>query len=91
MATAGTPHNFTYDVYTKEFRYEFYPNTMIASTVPTEIYVPPMVYPSQSYTITVSPTLEWEVSPENENIIFVYNGVGSSPDELAFVYIDISN
>ena len=87
MATAGHPHKLSFDVYTKVFNYQFYPDPSFEDVVPTEIFVPPMQYPDGKFDVFTSSNVEWKFSEENENIILVFNSRESSPDRIAFVAI----
>ena len=69
MSTSGQPKNFTYDPLTKFFYYEFIPD--FQSISPTEIYVPPKMYPNHQFEVQLSENLAWEFSLKNPNIIFV--------------------
>ncbi len=38
---------------------------------PTEIYVPSIQFPPDSYNVTVNAALKWRINPTNPNIILV--------------------
>jgi len=77
QATAGTPDSLQFDFDTRIFRYTFETNTAIPS--PTEIFVPPLIYP-EGFDVIVSSALEWE--QEGNKII-----VRANEDTLSFVHI----
>ena len=83
----------TFDLWTKSFRFEYYPDlnisTVNAYEFPTEISVPEMQYPDGSYIVKASDSVQWIISPYNPNIIQVIHDPSvMSKDELIFVEID---
>ncbi len=40
-------------------------------TQPTEIFIPAIQFPQQSYNVTVNAALKWRVDPTNPNVILV--------------------
>ena len=70
VATVGVPYRLTFDIKTKIFEYQFYPDT--TKNYPTEIFVPPLHYPSKSYSVETSKNLKWSRSKEDKNKILVY-------------------
>jgi hypothetical protein len=86
MATAGIPQQLSFNVYTKIFHYQFYPGLHFEG-IPTEIYVPPMHYPERKFDISTSSHLDWKFSEENPNVLLLFNGIESSPDQLQFITI----
>ena len=82
-----------FDLETKSFRFEYYPDLNIskehAYEFPTEIAVPEMQYPGGSYRVKASELVQWQVAPYNPNIIQVIHDPSiMSKDELIFVEID---
>jgi hypothetical protein len=51
------------------FYLSYYVNPNI--TQPTEIFVPAIQFPQQSYNVTVNAALKWRVDPTNPNVILV--------------------
>lgn len=84
MATAGRPYKLSFDVFTKVFNYQFYPDLTLFAT---EIYVPHLHYPDQNYEVIASPNMEWRISENNENVLLVFNNPESSSDQMAVVSI----
>ncbi len=68
-ATAGTPTKLSYDLLSKEFVYSFNLDESIQE--PTEIYIPPLIYPEHQVDIDLSSSLSWNLSPDDPNVIFV--------------------
>merc|ERR1712142_408734 len=77
QATAGTPAGLKFEFDTRIFQYKFIPNTAIPS--PTEIFVPPLIYP-EGFDVIVSSALEWE---QDGNKILLR----ANDDTLAFIHI----
>ena len=71
MATAGIPKKIAFDFTNKEFHFEFIIQNVSANTEPTEIFIPPLVYPNSQFDIVLSDTLSWMFSQNDPNIIFV--------------------
>ena len=86
MATAGIPQKLSFDVYNKIFHYQFYPGLHFEG-IPTEIYIPPIHYPERKFVVSTSPNLDWKFSEENKNVILIFNGIETSPDQLLFITI----
>ena len=68
-AIAGQPLAMQYIANQRLFYLSYYINTTIKQ--PTEIYVSPLLFPQQSYNITVNRGLKWKVDSVNINIILV--------------------
>jgi len=68
-AIAGMPNQMHYDLNTRTFLFTYSIDTSI--TQPTEIYVPPLVYPDASYNITVNENIQWKVDTTNPNVILL--------------------
>jgi len=51
------------------FYLSYYVDPMIKQ--PTEIFIPPLEFPQQSYNITVNAVLKWKIDPTNTNVILV--------------------
>jgi endoglycosylceramidase len=51
----------------------FYLSYNIDPTIklPTEIYIPALQFPQQSYNVTVNAALKWKIDPTNPNVILV--------------------
>ena len=71
LATSGIPRNLVYDFTKKEFKYEFLISNDTAVRLPTEIFVPPMIYPNHAFEVELSNDLEWKFSPVDSNIILI--------------------
>merc|ERR1712080_166752 len=90
MAISGKPEKLTFDLWTKSFRFEYYPDLNIskehAKEYPTEIAVPEMQYPNESYKVNASEWVEWRVAPYNRNIIQVLHDPSiMSEGQLIFI------
>lgn len=85
MATVGRPYKLTFDVKTRIFEYQFYPDLTIKQ--PSEIFVPPLHYPQRRYSVSTSENLKWAISQNNENIILVYNTPNGSSNKIEFIRI----
>ena len=83
MATAGLPVKLSFDIHTKNFEFQFYPDKSRKN--PSEIFVPPLHYPKKGYSVLTSENVKWTLSSNNENIILLYNGQNSSPDKIEFI------
>jgi endoglycosylceramidase len=68
-AIAGKPLAMQYIAAQRTFYLSYYLDPNINQ--PTEIYVPSIQFPQQSYNVTVSSALKWRVDPTNVNIILV--------------------
>ena len=82
----------TFNLWTKSFKYEYYPDVNIskehATEFPTEIAVPEMQYPGGSYRVNASEMVTWKVAPYNPNIIQVIHDPLVMPkDQLIFIEI----
>jgi len=80
QATAGFPIKLEFQVETRNFMFEYQPNSQIAS--PTEIYVPHLIY-NDGFIVEVSENLEWKEDESDKQKIFVT----ASNDELGVVKI----
>jgi len=68
-AIAGKPLAMQYIASQREFYLSYYIDPTI--TQPTEIFVPSIQFPQQSYNITVNAPLKWKLDSTNMNIILV--------------------
>jgi endoglycosylceramidase len=68
-AIAGKPLAMQYIAAQRIFYLSYYIDPNIKQ--PTEIYVPSIQFPQQSYNVTVNSVLKWRVDPTNMNIILV--------------------
>ena len=85
----------TFDMWTKSFRFEYYPDLSIskehAAEFPTEIAVPEMQYPGGKFAVNLSDMVSWNIAPYNPNIIQVtHNPLIMKEDQLIFVEIQSS-
>ena len=83
----------TFDLWTKSFRFEYYPDLTIsqehAREFPTEIAVPELQYPDGSYRVNASELVQWQVAPYNPNVIqVIHDPAIMSKDQIIFVEID---
>jgi hypothetical protein len=85
MATVGKPYKLAFDIKTRIFEYQFYPDLTIKQ--PSEIFVPPLHYPQHQYSVLTSENLKWTISQTIENIILVYNKPQASSDKIEFIRI----
>ena len=83
IATNGSPYKLSFDFDTKMFEYQYYPSE--DNSLVTEIFVPSLIYPNQSYKIELSSDLEYQVSLENSDIIFVSHK--HATDKVSYVKI----
>lgn len=83
MATAGSPYKLSFDIKTRIFEFQFYPNPAVKH--PTEIFVPPLHYPAKSYSVATSKNLKWTPGPDN--ILLVFSGAAANSDKIEFVRI----
>ncbi|CAF3878742.1 unnamed protein product [Rotaria sp. Silwood1] len=68
-AIAGKPLAMQYIASQRQFYLSYYIDPTIKQ--PTEIYVSPLLYPQQSYNVTVNRALKWKTDSTNANIILV--------------------
>jgi endoglycosylceramidase len=68
-AIAGKPLAMQYIGSQRVFYLSYYVDPTI--TKPTEIYIPAIQFPQQSYNVTVNAALKWRIDPTNNNIILV--------------------
>ncbi len=68
-AISGKPLAMQYIASQRSFYLSYYIDATIQQ--PTEIYIPPTIYPQQSYNLTVNPVLQWKFDPTNMNIILI--------------------
>jgi endoglycosylceramidase len=68
-AIAGKPLAMQYIASQRNFYLSYYIDPTIKQ--PTEIYIPSLQFPQQSYNLTVNSVLKWKVDPTNNNIILV--------------------
>lgn len=68
-AIAGKPITMQYIASQRSFSLSYYIDSTI--TQPTEIFIPAIQFPQQSYNVTVNAPLKWKYDPTNNNIILV--------------------
>jgi endoglycosylceramidase len=68
-AVAGQLLGMQYIPQERVFYLSYFINPAIKQ--PTEIYIPSILFPQQSYNITVNSALKWRVDPSNINVILV--------------------
>ncbi|UJR21736.1 hypothetical protein I4U23_024811 [Adineta vaga] len=68
-AIAGKPIAMQYIAKQRMFYLSYYLDLTIKK--PTEIFIPPMQFPKQSYNITVNAALKWTIDPTDANVILV--------------------
>jgi hypothetical protein len=68
-AISGKPLAMQYIADQRLFYLSYYVDPMIKQ--PTEIFIPPLEFPQQSYNITVNAVLKWKIDPTNANVILV--------------------
>ena len=83
-----------FDLWTKSFRYEYYPDLSIskehAGEFPTEIAVPEMQYPGGRFKVNLSDLVSWNIAPYNPNIIQIIHDPQTIPNGQS-IFVEIQS